>query len=94
MNQFLAAIVEGCEVPNEFHNHADLLKAQGGAKLDKHLVCKPQDAQLSSKLKLGLKWTFIPYKFEQLYPKLPHFIQKALSSEHRIGWGRLGTSSS
>ena len=36
---------------------------------------------------MGLKWTCIPYKFEKLYPKLPHYIQKALNSEHHIGEG-------
>ena len=87
LNQFLAAILEECEVPPEFVDHNDLFGAQGGTKLDKHLLCKAQDAQLSSTLDLGLKWTFIPYKFEQLYPKLPHFVQKALNSDHHIGEG-------
>ena len=86
LNQFLAAVDEECEVPPEFHNHPDLFGAQGGAKLDKYFLCKSQ-AQLSSTLEIGLKWTFIPYKFELLYPKLPHFIQKALNSEHHIGEG-------
>ena len=87
LNQFLAAIVEECEVPTEFHDHKDLFGTPGGTKLDKHLLCKAQDAQFSSTLDVGLKWTFIPYKFEQLYPKLPHFIQKALNSDHHIGKG-------
>ena len=61
--------------------------AQGGTKLDKHLLCKKQDTQFATTLDIGLKWTFIPYKFEQKYPKLPHFIQKALNIDHHIGEG-------
>ena len=87
LNQFLAAIVEECEVPNEFHGNTDLFKAPGGTKLDKHLLCKSQGAELASTLDNGLKWTYIPYKFEQLYPKLPDVIQKALNVEHHIGEG-------
>ena len=34
-----------------------------------------------------MKWTFIPYKFERFYPKLPHFIQKALNSDQHIAEG-------
>jgi hypothetical protein len=39
-----------------------------------------------------LKWTFIPYKFEQQFSQLPHFIQQALNSDHHIAiaeetWG-------
>ena len=52
-------------------------------KLDKHYLCRWQGAEFSS----TLKWTCIPYKFEKLYPKLPHYIQKALNSEHHIGEG-------
>ena len=59
----------------------------GGTKLDKHHLCKSQDAQFSSTLEMGLKWTCIPFRFEQSYPKLPHYIQKALNSEHHIGEG-------
>ena len=99
LNQFLAAVSTECEVPLAFHEHCDLfgarsdasmpfdLKTRGGTKLDKHRLCKSQGAQFSSTLELGLKWTCIPYKFEQLYPKLPHYIQKALNSEHHIGEG-------
>jgi hypothetical protein len=87
LNQFIAAIVAECRVPQEFDGHTDLFGAQGGTKLDKHLLCKKQNAQFAATLDMGLKWTFIPYKFEQKYPKLPHFIQKALNSDHHIGEG-------
>ena len=87
LNQFLAAIFDECEVPDEFRGNQDLVGPGGGTKLDKQRLCKTQGAQLSSTLDHGLTWTFIPYKFEQRYPKLPHFIQKALNTDHHIGEG-------
>ena len=87
LNQFLAAIFDECEVPPEFHGNIDLFGATGGTKLDKHLLVKSQDAQMASTLEVGLKWTFIPYRFEQCFPQLPHFIQKALNSDHHIAEG-------
>ena len=87
LNQFLAAIFDECEVPPEFHGNIDLFGATGGTKFDKHLLVKSQDAQMASTLEVGLKWTFIPYRFEQCFPQLPHFIQKALNSDHHIAEG-------
>ena len=86
LTQLLAAVAQECEVPAEFRNSPDLFGTHGGTKLDAHRLRK-SNAQLSSTLDLGLKWTFIPYKFEQRYPKLPHVIQKALNTEHHIGEG-------
>ena len=87
LNQFLAAIVAECEVPSEFVDHPDLFGAQRGSKLDKHYLCKIQGKELQSTVDIGLKWTFIPYKFEKNFPKLPHVIQKALNTEHHIAEG-------
>ena len=86
LSQFLAAVAEECEVPTEFQSHPDLFGPQGGTKLDAHRLRK-SNAQLSSTLEIGLKWTYIPYRLEQRFPKLPHFIQKALNTEHHIGEG-------
>ena len=87
LNQFLAAVAQECEVPLEFQTATELVGTQGGTKLDKHFLCKTQGTQFAEALENGLKWTFIPYKFEELYPRLPHFIQKALNTEHHIGEG-------
>ena len=87
LNQFLAAVVAECQVPDNFEGHTDLFGAQGGTKLDKHLLCKQQDTPFATTLDIGLKWTFIPYKFEEQFPQLPHFIQKALNSDHHIAEG-------
>jgi len=71
LNQFLAAVLNECEVPAEFHGHNDLLGTQGNKKLDNHFLCKKQDAQMATTFEIGLKWTFIPYKFEQQFPPTP-----------------------
>ena len=47
LNQFLAAISSECEVPPAFHGNSDSFGAQGGTKLDKHLLCKSQDSQMT-----------------------------------------------
>ena len=60
---------------------------QGGAKFDRHFLSTSQGAQFSSTLEMGLKWTVIPFRIERLYSKLPHYVQKALNSEHHIGEG-------
>ena len=86
LTQFLAAVAQECEVPVEFRNNTDLFGTHGGTKLDAHRLRK-SNAQLSSTLDVGLKWTYIPYKLENRYPKLPHVIQKALNTEHHIGEG-------
>lgn len=87
LNQFLAAVVAECHVPEGFAGQADLFGAQGGTKLDKHFLCKQQDTPFATTLDMGLKWTFIPYKFEEQFPQLPHFIQKALNSDQHIAEG-------
>ena len=87
LNQFLALVRAEVEVPPEYHNNTDLFGTTGGTKVDRHSLCKSQDPEFGTALEQGLKWTFIPYKFEEQYPKLPHFFQKALNSEHHIGEG-------
>ena len=87
LNQFLAAIEHESVVPPGFENHNDLFGNRGGKKLDKHFLCKSQGQQLETTLDIGLKWTFIPFKFEKDYPKLPHVIQKALNADQHVAEG-------
>ena len=87
LNQFLAAIKHECVVPSAFENDVGFFDNRGGKKLDKHLLCKSQGKQLSTTLDIGLKWTFIPFKFEQQYPLLPNIIQKSLNVDQHIAEG-------
>ena len=87
LNQFLAAIEHECVVPSGFEDNTDLFGNRGGKKLDKHLLCKCQGQQLETTLDIGLKWTFIPFKFEKDYPQLPHVIQKALNADQHVAEG-------
>ena len=85
LNQFLACIADETEIPDEFINHPDL--PSDGKKLDKHAICKKDGKDLAGVLDTGLKWTFVSYKIEKEFPKLPAAIQRALNTEHHIGEG-------
>ena len=87
LSQFLALVRSEVEVPHEFHNNPDLFGSSGGKNIDRHLLCRSQGPEFGTALDQGLKWTFIPYRIEQQFPKLPHFFQKALNTEHHIGEG-------
>ena len=87
LNQFLALVRAEVEVPPELHDHPDLFGIAGGKKIDRHVLSRSQGPDFAKALDLGLKWTFIPYKIEQQYPRLPHYFQKALNVEHHIGQG-------
>jgi hypothetical protein len=83
-NQFLAAMIDGKEVPAE-QNRAALCE-KGESCMDSARLCKDQPV-LKAILETGLKWTVIGSEMEMQFPKLPHLIQKSLNVEHHIGEG-------
>ena len=88
LNQFIAAIHDEVLVPEQFRNDEDLMgKPAVGDHLDRHAIVKRDGKDLHGVVDKGLLWTYIPYNFEEKYPKLPHLLQKALNVEHHIGEG-------
>ena len=71
-NQFLAAVVDGCECPEEFR---DRLCASGSKCLDGERLCKDQPA-LRELVTNGIRWTLIHKNVELVYPELPSLFQK------------------
>ena len=82
-NQFIAAIIDCKEVPEEFRGN---LCEHGKTHLDPERLCKDQPV-LKIILDLGLKFTVIEHAVETEYPKLPNLIQKSLNVDHHIGEG-------
>ena len=82
-NQFLAAIIDRKEVPEEFQK---VLCEPGKTHLDPERLCRDQPV-LKNLLDLGLKFTVIQADVETEYPKLPAMIQKSLNVDHHIGEG-------
>ena len=92
LNQGLAAIDQGIDVPPEFHKDEDICGTNGDTKLSKHDICA-KDAEMTKSnaleqaINVGLKWTYIYSSAEEAYPRLPDIMQKALNVEHHIGEG-------
>ena len=80
-NQFLACIIDGCEVPKQFQK---ILCEPGCTTLDADRLCRTQPA-LRTLIDRGLAVTCIRAEIEEEFPKLPLIFQKALSVEHHIG---------